>query len=580
MSKTTRSYRWQMLPIPPNSVVRELGSSMQIQPHLARMLARRGVTDFATAKEFFNPSLEQLHNPFLMEDMDKAVGRLALAIQRNEQILIYGDYDVDGTTSVALMCIFLRRIGAQFEYYIPDRYKEGYGISFEGVQYAIDEGFELMVALDCGIKANDKVAYAQENDVDVIICDHHTPGEELPSAYAILDPKKSSCNYPFKELSGCGIGFKLLQGLIDRIGMDEIELHKLTDLAAISSACDIVPLTGENRVLVNKGLKQIASFPRPGIAKILGDKVNKELSVSDLVFGIGPKINAAGRIDHGSNAVELLIEEDDLQAEVMAKLIQESNEYRRDLDQQITAEALAQVPLHDPQGNTKSSVLYDPEWHKGVIGIVASRVIEQFYKPTVVFTRNGDYAAGSARSVRGFDVYEALNDCADCLIQFGGHKYAAGMTIELDQIDAFRRRFDAAVSKRIHSEQLVPMIEIDEELSFDQINRRFLNTLKRMAPFGPKNMKPNFVSRNVRDTGRSRIVGNDQTHLKIDFEQNGITHGGIAFGMADLLPLLQSKESVDVVYTLEENVWNGQVSIQLAVKDIQPSSDKQQPFYH
>jgi len=572
MNKTARSYRWHLLPKPEVSVVNELKSSLQIQPYLARMLARRGITNFDSAKTFFNPSLNQLHNPFLMEDMDKAVGRLALAIQRNQRILIYGDYDVDGTTAVALMSIFLQRIGAYFEYYIPDRYKEGYGVSFEGVQYAIDEGFELMIVLDCGIKAIDKISYAQENEVDVIVCDHHTPGTELPPAYAILDPKKESCNYPYKELSGCGIGFKLLQGLVDRIGMEEEILHQLTDLTAISAACDIVPLTGENRALAHHGLQQVKHHPRIGVAKLLGDRgESRSLTVSDLVFGIGPKINAAGRIDHGSNAVELLIEKDELQAGHMAEQIIASNDHRKELDKQTTIEALEQVLVHDPKGAKLSNVLYQANWHKGVIGIVASRVIEQYYKPTVVFTKNGDYAAGSARSVKGFDVYEALNECSDCLIQFGGHKYAAGMTIELDQIDAFRLRFEAAVRKRIAPEQLTPLIEIDEELEFNQINRRFLNTLKRMEPFGPGNMKPVFISKAVFDTGRSKAVGEDQTHLKVELEQHGICHTGIGFSMADKLPLFQNKQPVDVIYTVEENVWRGQSSIQLSLKDIKPS---------
>ena len=573
MNKTTRSYRWHELPKLESTIVNELKSTLQIQPFLARMLARRGITGFESAKAFFNPTLNQLHNPFLMEDMDKAVGRLALAIQRNQRILVYGDYDVDGTTAVALMSIFLQRIGAYFEYYIPDRYKEGYGVSFEGVQYAIDEGFELMIVLDCGIKAIDKISYAQENEVDVIVCDHHTPGSVLPPAYAILDPKKQSCNYPYKELSGCGIGFKLVQGLVDRIGMEEEILHEVTDLAAISAACDIVPLTGENRVLVHHGLHRIQQQPRIGIVKLLGERgQNHSLTVSDLVFGIGPKINAAGRIDHGSHAVELLIETGDVPATHMANQIIENNQYRKDLDQQTTAEALEQVRNYDPQNARHSNVLYDPSWHKGVIGIVASRVIEQYYKPTVIFTKNGDYAAGSARSVKGFNVYEALEECSDCLIQFGGHKYAAGMTIELDQIDAFRLRFEAAVRSRIKPEQLHPLIEIDEELEFSQINRRFLNTLKRMAPFGPGNMKPVFISRGVIDTGKSRVVGEDQTHMKVELEQQGIIHSGIGFGMAEKLALLKNKQPVDVVYAIDENIWQGRSTIQLSVKDIKPAS--------
>lgn len=569
MSKSTFSPEWQLKAKPAAHVVESLMSELRVSQHLATLIAMRGYNEFSEVKTFFNPSLSQLHNPYLMDDMHKAVGRLALAIERNQAILIYGDYDVDGTTAVALMVNFLREIGANFDYYIPDRYKEGYGISYQGVQYAIDEGFDLFIALDCGIKAVEKVAYAMKNEVDVIICDHHTPGEQLPPAYAILNPKKEGCNYPFKELSGCGIGFKLTQALAEKVGLDDEVFLQNLDLAAISAACDIVPLIGENRLLVHEGMKRIEANPRIGIRKLLGEPVpDRTLTVTDLVFKFGPKINAAGRIDHGSGAVELLIAQSDAEALLLATEIEANNETRKELDRSITEEALSMIENNPEWQQAKSAVLFSPDWHKGVVGIVASRVIETYYKPTIVLTQSDDKVVGSARSVYGFDVYQALCACEEELIQFGGHKYAAGMTLLPEKVDSFRKRFEEVVSSTITDDQLRPKLTIDLELDFSMLTLSFLSTLKRMSPFGPANMKPVFMSTNVRDTGNSRVVGADETHLKVELKQGDTVLQGIAFGMADKLTLLQSGEAVDVAYTVEENFWRGKRSLQLGIKDI------------
>lgn len=576
MSNSSVMYRWQMKPVPNAEKIEELKSALKVEEHLAQMLIMRGIDTFDKAKAFFNPNLEQLHDPFLMKDMDKAAGRLALALDRNERILIYGDYDVDGTTAVSLMCTFLSNIEYHnYAYYIPDRYAEGYGVSYQGVQFAIDEGFDLMVVLDCGIKAIDKIAYAQDNDVDVIICDHHLPDERLPPALAVLDPKRSDCDYPFKELTGCGIGFKLLSALAQKIGIEDKEIYSLLDFVAVSTACDIVPVIGENRALLYQGIQQLERNPRLGFAELLGEKANeKSLTVTDLVFQIGPKINAAGRMEHGSEAVNLLTSNNAIEAKRLAEQITVHNQLRRDYDQGTTAEALEMIAENPLLMAAKSTVVFHPEWHKGVIGIVASRLIETHYKPTIVLTQSGDVAAGSARSVKGFDVHSAIEACSDLLEQFGGHKYAAGLTISLDKIEDFKSKFDEVVSATITDEMLIPTIEIDVELTFDQINRRFYNTLKRMAPFGPRNMKPTFVSHHVRDTGKSKVVGSDQTHLKVSLEQNGVELNGIAFGMADQIHFIQSGEPISVVYTIEENIWNGTSTLQLMVKDIQPTSDK------
>ena len=576
MNNSSVMYRWHLKSKANSDKVVELKSALKIDDHLAQLLLLRGIDTFEKAKTFFNPSISQLHDPYLMKDMDKAAGRLALALDRNQRILIYGDYDVDGTTAVSLMCTFLSNIQYHnYAYYIPDRYAEGYGISYQGVQFAIDEGFDLMVVLDCGIKAIDKIAYAQDNDVDVIICDHHLPDEKLPPALAVLDPKRPDCEYPFKELTGCGIGFKLLSALAQKTGIEDEEIFSLLDFVAVSTACDIVPVVGENRALLHAGIGQLERNPRLGFAELLGDKANeKSLTVTDLVFQIGPKINAAGRMEHGSEAVNLLTSNNAIEAKKLAEQINIHNQLRRDYDQGTTAEALAMITENPALMAAKSTVVFHPEWHKGVIGIVASRLIENYYKPTIVLTQSGELAAGSARSVKGFDVHSAIEACSDLLEQFGGHKYAAGLTISLDKIEDFKSKFDEVVSSTISDEMLIPTIDIDVELTFDQINRRFYNTLKRMAPFGPQNMKPTFVTHHLKDTGKSKIVGSDQTHLKVSFIQNDVELNGIAFGMADKLPFMQSGDDVSIVYTIEENVWNGKSTLQLMVKDIQPTTDK------
>ncbi len=569
MSKSTFSPQWQLKAKPASNIVEKLKAELNISNHLATLIAMRGYHGFNEVKALFNPSLDQLHNPYLMDDMHKAVGRLALAIERNQAILIFGDYDVDGTTAVALLVGFLREIGANFDYYIPDRYSEGYGISYQGVQYAIDEGFDLFIALDCGIKAVEKVAYAMENEVDVIICDHHTPGEVLPPALAILNPKKIGCNYPFKELSGCGIGFKLTQALAEKVGLDDEVFLQNLDLAAISAACDIVPLVGENRVLVHEGIKRIEANPRLGISQLLGDsQTDKSLTVTDLLFKVGPRINAAGRIDHGSGAVELLIAQNDAEALLLATEIEANNDTRKELDRSITEEALAMIDQSEQWKQARSAVLFSPTWHKGVVGIVASRVIETYYRPTIVLTQSDDKVVGSARSVHGFDVYQALCACEDELIQFGGHQYAAGMTLKPEKVESFRARFEQVVSSTITEDQLSPKLSIDMELDFSMLTLSFLNTLKRLAPFGPANMKPVFMTSMVRDTGNSKAVGSDKSHLKVELKQGDVSVQGIAFSMADKLSLLQSGEAVDVAYTIEENIWRGKRTLQLGIKDI------------
>lgn len=565
------NYRWNNISEPSESVVNQLQQQLGINKTLCTILAQRGISDFDTAKTFFRPSLDHLHDPFLIKDMDRAIERIEQAIQSGERILIYGDYDVDGTTAVSLVHSFLKHHHPHIDTYIPDRYKEGYGISTAGIDYAEDNGITLIIALDCGIKAIDKVEYAKEKGIDFIIGDHHRPGENIPAAVAILDPKRNDCSYPYDELSGCGVGFKLVQALCKTWNLPDSEWTCLLDLLAISIGADIVPITGENRILAFHGLKLINENPRPGIAllKELAGKKNITMTITDVVFLIGPRINAAGRISHGHLAVELLTSEDTHTIEKLSNTINDHNNERKELDSSITESALKMIEKLGEQ-DRYSTVVFEESWHKGVIGIVASRLIENYYRPTIVFTESKGVLAGSARSVKGFDIYNALDQCSDILEQFGGHMYAAGMTLQKDRFEDFKDRFEDIIRSTIQPEQRTPEIEIDATVTFPELTQKFYKILSQFAPFGPQNMQPTFQTDNLQETGQSRAVGGDGTHLRIVLKdpQSGITLTGIGFGMADKLPLLQSGQPISIAYHLEENHFNGKVNLQLRAKDI------------
>lgn len=562
--------RWKLLPRPDKQAVHSLASQLNGNDIIARLLLQRNITGFEEARMFFRPSLGHLHDPFLMKDMDKAVARLGSALASRERILVYGDYDVDGTTAVALVYTFLCSLGAECGYYIPDRYTEGYGISFAGIDYAKQNGYSLIVALDCGIKANEKIDYASQRGIDFIICDHHRPGETLPAAVAVLDPKRTDCKYPYDELCGCGIGYKLVQALAMERTLPSSVTEPLLDLVAVAIAADLVPITGENRILVSFGLRQINSSPRTGFKAMLRQaNTRRTVTVNDIVFIFAPRINAAGRIEHGRLAVELLTAEDDSLAEAAAEAVNRINTERRDLDKQITAEALEQVFTRKDFSERKSTVVYSPQWHKGVVGIVASRIIEKHYRPTIVLTSSNGKITGSARSVNDFDIYEAIEACSDLLLQFGGHKYAAGLTMEESRLGQFMEKFELEVSKRITAEQLVPEIRIDLELPLEKIDMRLLNVLKQFAPFGPGNMNPVFLAKKVCDRGWARVVG--ENHLKFDLVNPAypnLIFPAIGFGLGQYLQALDNRNEVDVCYTIEENEWNGKVGLQLNVKDI------------
>lgn len=569
------NYRWQIIPSAPQTTINKLQAELGITTSLCRILAQRGITDFESAKAFFRPSLSELHDPFLMKDMDKAVARIQTAIDREERILIYGDYDVDGTTAVSLLFSFMRKHYPNIDTYIPDRYKEGYGISNAGIDYAEDNGITLIIALDCGIKAIDKVEYATQKGIDFIIGDHHRPGQTIPDAAAVLDPKRSDCNYPYDELSGCGVGFKLVQALCKTWNLPDSEWTCLLDLLAISIGADIVPITGENRVLAHYGLKLINENPRPSIAllKELAGKKDVKMTITDVVFLLGPRINAAGRISHGHLAVELLTGEDLSVIEELSNTINEHNNERKELDSSITQSALQLIEELGEQDRF-STVVMKESWHKGVIGIVASRLIENYYRPTIVFTESKGVLAGSARSVKGYDIYNALESCSDILEQFGGHMYAAGMTLQKENFEQFKERFEEIISSTIKPEQRTPEIDIDATLTFPEITERFYKVLKQFAPFGPQNMQPTFKTDYLIDNG-SRAVGADGTHLRVVLKDpdSGITFTGIGFGMADKLPILQSGRPISIAYHLEENHFNGKVTLQLRAKDIKLTED-------
>ena len=549
--------------------VRHLQDVLKIHPVLCRLLVLRGISTYDEAKQFFRPSLKDLHNPFLMKDMDKAIDRIEKAIQHNENVLIYGDYDVDGTTSVALVYSFFSKIYPNLITYIPDRYSEGYGISIQGIDFAKQHQVSLIIVLDCGIKAHEKINYAKSLGIDFIICDHHLPAETIPDAVAVLDPKRPDCNYPYKELSGCGIGFKLIQAYAEKNNINKEQIYEELDLVATSIASDLVHVTGENRILAKFGVDLVNKKPRPGIQALINElKLNRKLEITDLVFIIGPRINAAGRIAHGSEAVELLVAKDLETAITKIKKVQENNDTRKEFDKDTTEEAFAIIEQSELLIQKKSTVLFRPHWHKGVIGIVASRLIDKYHRPTIILTESNGKGVGSGRSVPGFDLYEAIDQCSEHLIQFGGHKYAAGLTIELDKIDAFVEMFESVVQNNITEELLIAPIDIDAEIEFSDITDKFYNIIEQMAPFGPENMRPTFMTKDVYDTGFSKVV--KEVHLKINLLKDGQNPvNGIGFGMADLYAILENKESFDVCYQLYTNEWNNQTKIELRLKDIE-----------
>ena len=560
--------RWTIKPKPTEAMIKHLAQALNVENFVATLLIQRGIETFEEAKNFFRPSLDHLHDPYLMKDMDKAVKRIEKAIKNQERILVFGDYDVDGTTAVSLVSSYLKSYYPDVATYIPDRYNEGYGISFLGIDFADDNGFTLIIALDCGIKSIDHVAYAKERNIDFIICDHHRPGSFLPEAVAVLDPKRDDCNYPYDDLCGCGIGFKLIQALAIKRDQTINDLVPYLDLVATAIAADIVPMTGENRVLAYFGLHVINSDPRPGIRALIFQLKKKILDITDVVFIIAPRINAAGRIKHGNHAVELLTEFDFDQAQQFASEIEAYNSERKDLDKVITQEALQQIE----QNNEKerfTSVVFQEHWHKGVIGIVASRLIETYYRPTLVFTKSGDKYAASARSVKGFDVYNALEACAEHLEQFGGHMYAAGMTLKEENYLLFKEAFEKEVEKTIHPDMLIPEIAIDAEINFNDITPKLIRILKQFEPFGPLNMTPIFLTTEVKDTGYGKPMGKENEHIKLFVKQNG-SEGipAIGFGLGDKYELTANQKSFQMAYCIDENEWNGQTSIQLRLKSI------------
>lgn len=560
--------RWTIKPEPDSDNVNHLKEALLVPPIIAKLLVQRGVSNFEEAKQFFRPSLSELHDPFLMKDMDVAVARINKAIDKNERILVFGDYDVDGTTAVALVSSFLKTLTHEVVTYIPDRYNEGYGVSYAGIDFAADNDFSLIIALDCGIKSIEHVNYASSKNIDFIICDHHNPGEELPNAIAVLDPKRTHCDYPYKELCGCGVGFKLIQALGTERGITIEDFIPYLDLVATAIAADIVPMTGENRVLAKFGMEVINSNPRPGIKALIEQVKKKTLTITDVVFVVAPRINAAGRIQHGDFAVRLLTQFTIEEARKVAQEIELFNKERRELDQNITEEALKMVLINNEFAKS-ATVVYSPNWHKGVIGIVASRLIENHYKPTIVFTKSGDIIAASARSVPGFDLYKAIENCSEHLIQFGGHKFAAGMTCLPEKYEDFKLAFEQEVEKTILPEQKSPEIEIDLEINFDEITPKLIRILNQFEPFGPGNMHPVFYSKNIKDTGYAKTLGSDDAHLKMYVSQsNSEKYNVIAFGQGDKLQIVQNQNPFEMAYVLEENEWNGKVSTQLQARAI------------
>jgi single-stranded-DNA-specific exonuclease len=566
--------RWVLKELGDIAVVKQLANELGVSVPLAHLMTQRGIMTKDDASSFFEPKLTDLHDPFLMKDMSNAVERLTSAVNKNEKILIYGDYDVDGTTAVSLVYSFLKEQTSNIEYYIPDRYEEGYGLSKRGLDYALEVNCKLVITLDCGIKSVDKIAYARTKGMDVIVCDHHYPGNEIPSAVAVLDPKQPGCTYPYKELSGCGVGFKLVHAYskIHSIPFDKI-LNYL-DLVAVSIASDIVPITGENRVLAYYGLKQLNSAPRMGLNEIIKElEITKQLSIEDIVFKIGPRINAAGRMETGSKAVELLISNEMKQAAMISKEINNFNTERRTIDREITSEAMKMIAGDQKKVGSKTTVLFDPDWKKGVIGIVASRLIETYYRPTIILTESNGFATGSARSVQGYDLYQAIESCSDLLESFGGHMFAAGLTLKKENIGEFSKRFENYVASTITNDQLLPTIVVDIELLFSEINEKFYDFISMFRPFGPENMSPTFISHNIRDFGSGRRVGQSREHLKLDLFQGSDTSKtlpAIAFGQADHFEHIKAGKPIDICYSIEMNEFRGTKNLQLNIKDIKP----------
>ncbi|MCL6747390.1 single-stranded-DNA-specific exonuclease RecJ [Prevotella sp. TCVGH] len=569
-------FKWNY--VPPTSeetkAAKELGDKLNINTILALLLIRRGITTESATKRFFRPQLADLINPFLMKDMDVAVDRLNDAMGRKERILVYGDYDVDGCTSVALVYKFLQQFYSNIDYYIPDRYDEGYGVSKKSLEYARETGVKLIIILDCGIKATDEIAYAKSLGIDFIICDHHVPDEVMPPAVAILNPKRPDDTYPFKHLSGCGVGFKLMQAFAKNNNIPFSRLIPLLDFCAVSISADIVPVVDENRILAFHGLKQLNQNPSVGLKAIIDicNLGNRDISMSDIVFKIGPRINASGRMENGKESVDLLVEKDIASAIRQAKHIDEYNEQRKDIDKQMTEEANLIVSKLESQKHHSSIVLYDENWKKGVIGIVASRLTEIYFRPTVVLTRDGEFATGSARSVTGFDIYAAIKSCRDLLVNFGGHTYAAGLTLRWDDIKTFRTRFQKYVDEHIRPEQTEPIIDIDAIIDFKDITKRLHQELKKFSPFGPGNPKPMFSTIGVYDYGTSKVVGREQEHIKLELVDSKSSNvvNGIAFGQSASARYIKSKRSFDIAYTLEDNVFKRN-AVQLQIEDIRPT---------
>ncbi len=562
-------YQWVFEPQADIREINRFAKELNAPKTIANILINRGISTYEDAVKFFTPKLKNLHDPFLMKDMDKAVERITEAIENKERILIYGDYDTDGTTAVALMYWFLQEFDADLDFYVPDRYTEGYGVSFQGIDYAAETGASLIIALDCGIKAVDKVEYAKEKNIDFIICDHHTPGDKLPDAVAVLDPKRSDCPYPYKELTGCGIGFKLTEAFSIRHNIDKIVAYQNLDLVAVSTAADIVPITGENRILTATGLKVLKNTLKPGLKALIESSglKDKDITVSDCVFKISPRINAAGRLEHAKNSINLLITKDLTEAENFVGKLNQLNQERQKLDRQITEEVLQIFEENPHLKEKKSTVLYNENWHKGVIGIVASKVIEKYYKPTIIFTKSNDKITGSARSIEGFDLYQAIDRCSDLLENFGGHKFAAGLTLSEENLEKFAECFENSVNQFITPEQQTPKLFISDILEFSDITNRLAEILKYFAPYGPGNMKPVFFSANVRDTGASRLVG-DGKHISLELtDPTGYIVKAIAFGFGDYYEFIRNNP-FDICYTIEQENFNGYSYTRLNIKDL------------
>lgn len=563
--------RWVYKPIDREKLA-DLQESLKINPILLELLIQRGITTYQEAKDFFRPQLDMLHDPFLMKDMDKAVTRIISAIENKERILVYGDYDVDGTTSVALFYQFIHDIYSNVDYYIPDRYAEGYGVSMKGMDYAIESGVGLIVSLDCGITAFKAVEYAKENNIDFIICDHHLPSDILPKAVAVLDAKRKDCAYPFKELSGCGVGFKLCSAIASQLDMPSETYMQYIDLVAVSIASDIVSITGENRVLAFYGLEKLNKNPVLGLKilkKIAGIEL-KDMSISDIVFSLGPRINAPGRMAHARASVDILTCTNEEEGLKFAESLSLHNSARRETDEQITSEAIFEISNVDDFSNQRTIVLANESWSKGVIGIVASRMVERYYKPTIIFSEKDGILTGSARSIRGFSIYDGISKCAENVIQFGGHDFAAGLSIEKGKLEAFKAKFEEIAVQEITQDMQSPVIEIDHDLSLKDIDFKFYNILEQMAPFGPDNMQPVFATKNLRDAGNTRKVGKTLNHVRLEMiDQNGVRMNGIAFGLGDFIDIEKLKSSTfDICYTIQANEFNGKISLDMIVKDV------------